>query len=107
MIVPFIGYSQKLHTNTLKPVSFTKVDGNVIYGFNFLQTRHLYETKLLYDISVKKNLYKDSIIESQDSIIDNLNTINKSTSLLLTTSHNWKTTMKSLLPSLVWRTRYD
>jgi hypothetical protein len=85
MIVPFIGYSQKLHTNTLKPISFTKVDGNVIYGFNFFQTRYLYETKLLYDISVKKNLYKDSIIVSQDSIIDNLNIINKSTTVLLDT----------------------
>jgi hypothetical protein len=66
-------------------MSFTKVDGNTIYGFNFFQTRYFYETKLLYDISVKKNLYKDSIIFSQDSIIDNLNTINKSTSVLLDT----------------------
>jgi hypothetical protein len=85
MTVPFIGYSQKLPINTLKPVSFTKVDGNTIYGFNFFQTRYLYETKLLYDICVKKNLYKDSIIISQDSVIENLNIINQSTTVLLDT----------------------
>jgi hypothetical protein len=85
MTVPFIGYSQKLSTNTLKPISFSKVDGNIIYSFNFYQTRYLYETKLLYDVCVKKNLYKDSIIISQDSIIDNLNIINKSTTILLDT----------------------
>ena len=45
----------------------------------------MYETKLLYDVCVKKNLYKDSIIISQDSIIDNLNIINKSTTILLDT----------------------
>lgn len=85
MIVPFISYSQKLPTNTLKPVSFTKVDGNTVYGFNFLQTRYLYETKVLYDICTKKNLYKDSIIISQDSIIKDLNIIQKSTNTLLDT----------------------
>lgn len=85
MIVPFISYSQKLPTNTLKPVSFTKVDGNTVYGFNFYQTRYLYETKVLYDICVKKNLYKDSIISSQDSIIKELNFSQKATNTLLDT----------------------
>ena len=77
MTVPFIGYSQKLPTNTLKPELFTKINGMTIYGFNRSQTEFFLTEKNSKDICVKKGLYKDSIIESKDSIIDDLNIINK------------------------------
>ena len=85
MIAPFIGYSQKLPTNTLKPELFTKINGITIYGFNRSQTEHLLIEKSSKDICVKKNLLKDSIIESKDSIIRDLNYLNKSNKTLLDT----------------------
>ena len=85
MIAPFIGYSQKLPTNTLKPELFTKINGITVYGFNRSQTEFLLTEKNSKDICVKKALYKDSIIESKDSIIDNLKFMNKSTQVLLDT----------------------
>jgi hypothetical protein len=88
MTAPFIGYSQKLPTNTLKPELFTKINGITIYGFNRSQTEYLITEKNSKDICVKKGLYKDSIISSKDSIIKELNTINKSTLILLDTCGN-------------------
>jgi basic membrane lipoprotein Med (substrate-binding protein (PBP1-ABC) superfamily) len=88
MIAPFIGYSQKLPTNTLKPELFTKINGITIYGFNRSQTEYLITEKNSKDICVQKSLYKDSIIDSKDSIIKDLNTINKSTLILLDTCGN-------------------
>ena len=85
MIAPFIGYSQKLPTNTLKPELFTKINGITIYGFNRSQTEYLITEKNSKDICVQKGLYKDSIIQSKDSINNNLNIINKSTQVLLDT----------------------
>ena len=75
-IVPFIGYSQKLPTNTLKPISFSYDNNIPYYTFNFDQTKYFYETKLLYDVSVKKNLYKDSIIQVQGKVIEEIKLIN-------------------------------
>ena len=72
MIVPFIGYSQKLPTKTLKPILFTYNNNIPNYTFNFDQTKHFYETKLLYDICVKKNHYKDSIIQVQAKVIQDV-----------------------------------
>jgi hypothetical protein len=88
MIAPFIGYSQKLPTNTLKPELFTKINGITIYGFNRSQTEYLITEKNSKDICVQKGLYKDSIIDSKDLIIKDLNTINKSTQILLDTCGN-------------------
>jgi len=88
MIAPFIGYSQKLPTSTLKPELFTKINGITVYGFNRSQTEFLLTEKNSKDICVKKVLYKDSIISSKDSIIKDLNTINKSTQILLDTCGN-------------------
>ncbi len=88
MTAPFIGYSQKLPTNTLKPELFTKLNGITVYGFNRSQTEFLLTEKTSKDICIKKGLYKDSIIESKDSIIDDLNIINKSTKVLLDTCSN-------------------
>jgi basic membrane lipoprotein Med (substrate-binding protein (PBP1-ABC) superfamily) len=88
MIAPFIGYSQKLPTNTLKPELFTKINGITIYGFNRSQTEFLLTEKNSKDICVQKSLYKDSIIDSKDSIIKDLNIINKSTQILLDTCGN-------------------
>jgi len=85
MTAPFIGYSQKHPTNTLKPELFTKINGITIYGFNRSQTEYLITEKNSKDICVQKGLYKDSIIDSKDSIIKDLNTINKSTQILLDT----------------------
>lgn len=88
MIAPFIGYSQKLPTNTLKPELFTKINGITIYGFNRSQTEYLLIEKNSKDICVKKGLYKDSIILSKDSIINDLNITYKSTQILLDTCAN-------------------
>ena len=88
MIAPFIGYSQKLPTNTLKPELFTKINGITIYGFNRSQTEYLITEKNSKDICVQKGLYKDSIIQSKDSVNNNLNIINKSTQILLDTCGN-------------------
>ena len=88
MIAPFIGYSQKLPTNTLKPELFTKINGITIYGFNRSQTEYLLIEKNSKDICVKKGLYKDSIILSKDSIINDLNITYKSTQTLLDTCAN-------------------
>jgi hypothetical protein len=85
MIVPFIGYSQKLPTKTLKPVLFTYDNDIPYYTFNFDQTRHFYETKLLYDICVKKNNYKDSIIQVQGKIIEKVSLSNSYTNRELDT----------------------
>ena len=73
MIVPFISYSQKLPTKTLKPIKFLQEDNDFRYTFSSEQTRFFYETKMLYDICNKKTLYKDSIINSKDKIIKELN----------------------------------
>ena len=73
MIVPFISYSQKLPTKTLKPIKFLQEDNDFRYTFSSEQTRFFYETKMLYDICNKKTLYKDSIINSKDKIIQELN----------------------------------
>jgi hypothetical protein len=88
MIAPFIGYSQKLTTNTLKPELFTKINGITIFGMNRSQMEHLITEKNSKDICVQKGLYKDSIIDSKDSINKDLNTINKSTQILLDTCGN-------------------
>ena len=88
MIAPFIGYSQKQTTNTLKPELFTKINGITIYGFNRSQTEYLLIEKNSKDICVKKGLYKDSIILSKDSIINDLNITYKSTQILLDTCAN-------------------
>jgi len=85
MIAPFIGYSQKLPTNTLRPELFTKINGITVYGFNRSQTEFLLTEKNSKDICVKKGLYKDSIIQSKDSIIDDLKYLNKSNKTLLDT----------------------
>jgi hypothetical protein len=77
VIVPFISYSQKLSTKTLKPVNFIQEKNNTFYTFSSDQTRFFYETKLLKELCDKKTLYKDSIIESQTKIIDDITSINK------------------------------
>jgi hypothetical protein len=75
--VPFISYSQKLPIKTLKPVNFTKEKNNSFYTFDSEQTRFFYETKLLKELCDKKTLYKDSIIQSQNKIIEDITNINK------------------------------
>jgi hypothetical protein len=85
MIAPFIGYSQKQPTNTLKPEFLSKINGVTIFGMNRSQMEHLITEKNSKDICFKQSLYKDSIIGSKDSIIDDLNFINKSTKELLDT----------------------
>lgn len=85
MIVPFISYSQKLPTKTLKPITFTKEKDNYLYTFNTEQTKFFYETKMLYDVCSKKTLYKDSIINSKDKIIEQLTSSNKDTKTELDT----------------------
>ena len=77
MIVPFISYSQKFPTKTLKPITFTKEKDSYLYTFNTDQTKFFYETKMLYDVCNKKTLYKDSIINAKDKIIDDLTISNK------------------------------
>jgi hypothetical protein len=85
MIAPFIGYSQKLPTNTLKPEFLSKINGITIFGMNRSQMEHLITEKNSKDICLKQSLYKDSIIQSKDSINKQLNVINKSTQTLLDT----------------------
>lgn len=77
MIVPFISYSQKFPTKTLKPITFIKDKDNYLYTFNTDQTKFFYETKMLYDVCNKKTLYKDSLISAKDKIIEQLSLINK------------------------------
>lgn len=76
-IVPFTSYSQKLPIKTLKPIKFLQEDNDFRYTFSSDQTRFFYETKMLYDICNKKTLYKDSIINAKDKIIDQITTLNK------------------------------
>jgi len=85
MIAPFIGYSQKLPTNTLKPEFLSKINGITIFGMNRSQMEHLITEKNSKDICLKQSLYKDSIIQSKDSINKELNIIYKSTQTLLDT----------------------
>jgi flagellin-like hook-associated protein FlgL len=85
MIAPFIGYSQKLPTKTLKPISFTYDNDIPNYTFNFDQTRYFYETKLLYDICVKKNHYADSLIQVQAKVIQEVKLSNSYTNKELDT----------------------
>jgi hypothetical protein len=77
VIVPFISYSQKLPTKTLKPIKFIQEDNDFKYTFSSDQTRFFYETKMLFDICNKKTLYKDSIISAKNKIIDDLGDVNK------------------------------
>lgn len=88
MIVPFISYSQKLPTKTLKPIKFTQENNDSRYTFTSDQTRFFYETKMLYDICNKKTLYKDSIINSKDKIIQELNLSNKNNKIQLDTCNS-------------------
>jgi hypothetical protein len=77
VIVPFISYSQKLPTKTLKPIKFLQEDNDFRYTFSSEQTRFFYETKMLFDICNKKTLYKDSIINAKDKVIEQITTLNK------------------------------
>jgi len=88
MIVPFISYSQKFPTKTLKPITFTKEKDNYLYTFNTDQTKFFYETKMLYDVCNKKTLYKDSIINAKDKIIDELTLSNKGNKIELDSCNN-------------------
>ena len=88
MIVPFISYSQKFPTKTLKPITFTKEKDNYLYTFNTEQTKFFYETKMLYDICGKKTLYKDSIINSKDKVIEQLTLSNKDNKTELDSCNN-------------------
>lgn len=88
MIAPFIGYSQKLPTNTLKPELFTKINGITIYGLNRPQIEGVLIAINEKDNCIKKGLYKDSIIYLKDSINNELNISYKSTQILLDTCAN-------------------
>jgi hypothetical protein len=77
MIVPFISYSQKLPIKTLKPIKFFQEENNSLYTFNSDQTRFFIETTLLNELCYKKTLYQDSIINLQNKINNDLNSINK------------------------------
>ncbi len=88
MIVPFISYSQKFPTKTLKPITFTKEKDNYLYTFNTDQTKFFYETKMLYDICNKKTLYKDSIINAKDKVIEQITTLNKDNKIELDTCNS-------------------
>lgn len=88
MIVPFISYSQKFPTKTLKPITFLKERDNYLYTFNTDQTKFFYETKMLYDVCSKKTLYKDSIINAKDKIIEELTLSNKGNKIELDTCNS-------------------
>lgn len=88
MIAPSISYSQKFPTKTLKPITFTKERDNYLYTFNTEQTKFFYETKMLYDICGKKTLYKDSIINAKDKVIEQLATSNKDNKTELDSCNN-------------------
>jgi hypothetical protein len=88
MIAPSISYSQKFPTKTLKPITFTKERDNYLYTFNTEQTKFFYETKMLYDICGKKTLYKDSIINAKDKVIEQLTTSNKDNKIELDSCNN-------------------
>lgn len=88
MIVPFTSYSQKFPTKTLKPITFAKEKDNYLYTFNTDQTKFFYETKMLYDVCNKKTLYKDSIINAKDKIIEQLTTSNKGNKIELDSCNN-------------------
>ena len=88
MIAPSISYSQKFPTKTLKPITFTKERDNYLYTFNTEQTKFFYETKMLYDICGKKTLYKDSIINSKDKVIEQLTLSNKDNKTELDSCNN-------------------
>ena len=88
MIAPSISYSQKFPTKTLKPITFTKEKDNYFYTFNTDQTKFFYETKMLYDICNKKTLYKDSIINAKDKVIEQLTKSNKDNKIELDSCNN-------------------
>ena len=88
MIVPFTSYSQKLPTKTLKPIKFLQEDNDFRYTFSSEQTRFFYETKMLYDICNKKTLYKDSIINAKDKVIQELTLSNKGNKIQLDTCNS-------------------
>jgi hypothetical protein len=88
MIVPFISYSQKFPSKTLKPITFVKERDNYLYTFNTEQTKFFYETKMLYDVCNKKTLYKDSIINAKDKIIQELTLTNKDNKIELDTCNS-------------------
>lgn len=88
VIAPFISYSQKLPTKTLKPIKFIQEDNDFRYTFSSDQTRFFYETKMLYDICNKKTLYKDSIINAKDKIIQELNLSSKNNKIQLDTCNS-------------------
>ena len=88
MIAPSISYSQKFPTKTLKPVTFLKEKDNYLYTFNTDQTKFFYETKMLYDVCNKKTLYKDSIINAKDKVIEQLTTSNKDNKTELDSCNN-------------------
>ena len=88
MIAPFTSYSQKFPTKTLKPITFTKEKDNYLYTFSSDQTRFFYETKMLYDICNKKTLYKDSIINAKDKIIEEITLSNKNNKIELDTCNS-------------------
>ena len=88
VIVPFTSYSQKLPTKTLKPIKFLQEDNDFRYTFSSEQTRFFYETKMLYDICNKKTLYKDSIINAKDKVIQELTLSNKGNKIQLDTCNS-------------------
>ena len=88
MIVPFISYSQKLPIKTLKPIKFFQEENNSLYTFSSDQTKFFYETKMLYDVCNKKTLYKDSIINAKDKVIEQLTTSNKDNKTELDSCNN-------------------
>ena len=87
-IVPFTSYSQKLPIKTLKPIKFIQEDSDFRYTFSSDQTRFFYETKMLYYICNKKTLYKDSIINAKDKVIEQLTTSNKDNKTELDSCNN-------------------
>lgn len=87
-IVPFTSYSQKLPIKTLKPIKFIQEDNDFRYTFSSDQTRFFYETKMLYDICNKKTLYKDSIINAKDKVIEEITTLNKDNKTELDSCNN-------------------
>ena len=88
VIVPFISYSQKLPTKTLKPIKFIQEDNDFKYTFSSDQTRFFYETKMLFDICNKKTLYKDSIINAKDKVIEQITSLNKDNKIELDTCNS-------------------
>jgi len=87
-IVPFTSYSQKLPIKTLKPIKFIQEDNDFRYTFSSDQTRFFYETKMLYDICNKKTLYKDSIINAKDKVIEQITSLNKDNKIELDTCNS-------------------